>query len=92
MSTAAFVADPQCVKPLVGGGGGYLCLDELSMHKLRGDSTRGGSLRGGHESHLISTMYICGGSANGRWGRHKGGGQRRCSRGCRSVGRYDREP
>ena len=32
------------------------------MDKLRGDSTRGG-----HESHLIFTMYICGGHANGRW-------------------------
>ena len=30
-------ADPQCMKPLVvGGGGGYLCLDELGLHKLRG--------------------------------------------------------
>ena len=45
-----------------GRGGGYLYLDELSMHKLRGYSIRGGSPRGGHESHLISTMYIYGGS------------------------------
>ena len=48
MSVAAFATDPQCVKDLVGGG--YLCLDELSMHALRGDSTRGGSPRSGHES------------------------------------------
>ena len=50
VSVAAFATDPQCVKALVGGGGGYLCLDELSMHALRGDSTRGGSPRSGHES------------------------------------------
>ena len=62
--------------------GGYLCLDELGMHKLKGDSTRGGLPKGGHESHLISTTYICGVSAGGRWGRCTGGGQRRCSRGC----------
>ena len=78
MSVAAFAADPQCVKPLVGGGGGYLCRDELGMHKLRGDSTRGGSPRSGHESHLISTMYIYGGSASSQWGRCTGGGQRGC--------------
>ena len=59
MSVAAFAADPQCVKALVGGGGGYLCPDELGMHKLKGDSTRGGSPRSRHESHLISTMYNC---------------------------------
>ena len=58
MSIVAFAADPQCVNPLVGQGG-YLCLDELVMHKLRGDSTRGGSPKSGHESHLISSMYIC---------------------------------
>ena len=83
MSVAAFATNPQCVKPLVwGGGGGYLCLDELGMHKLRGDSTKGESPRGGHEPYLISTTYICGGSAGSRWGRRMGGGQRRCSRGC----------
>ena len=77
-------ADPQCMKPLVvvGGGGGYLCLDELGLHKLRGDNTRGGSPKGGHESHLSSTMYICGGSVDSQWGRRTGSGQRRCSRGC----------
>ena len=80
MSIATFAADPQCVKPLVGSG--YLCLDELGMHKLRRDSTRGGSPRGEHESHLISTTYIYGGNASNRWGRHTSGGQRRCSRGC----------
>ena len=48
------------------------------MHKLRGDSTRGGSPRSGHESHLISTMYIYGGSASSQWGRCTGGGQRGC--------------
>ena len=74
MSVTAFAADPQCVKPLVGGG--YPCLDELGLHKLRGDSTRGG-----HESHLIPTMYICGGSAGSQWRRHTDGGQQRCSRG-----------
>ena len=83
MFVGAFAANPQCVKPLVGGGGGgYLCRDELGMHKLRGDSTRGGSPRSGHESHLISTMYICGGSASSQWGRCTGGGQRGFSRGC----------
>ena len=56
------------------------------MHKLRGDSTRGGSPRSGHESHLISTMYIYSGSANSYWGRRMGGGQRGCSRGCGWVG------
>ena len=81
MFVVAFAADPQCVKALVGGGGGgYLCLDELGMHALRGDSTRGGS--SGHESHLISTMYNYGGSASSQWGRRTGGGQRRCTRGC----------
>ena len=73
MSVATFAADPQCVKPLVGNG--YLCLDELGMHKLRRDSTRGGSPRGEHESHLISTTYIYGGSAGSQWGRCTGGGQ-----------------
>ena len=62
--SVSIAADPQCVKALVGGGGGYLCLDELGMHALRGDSTRGGSPRNGHESHVISTMYNCGGSAS----------------------------
>ena len=52
-----------------GGGGGYLCRDELGMNKLRGDNTRSGSPKSGHESHLISTMYICGGSASSQWGR-----------------------
>ena len=75
MSVAAFATDPQCVKALVGGG--YLCLDELGMHKLKGDSTKGGSPRSGHESHLISTMYNCGVSAGSQWGRRMGGGQRR---------------
>ena len=63
-------------------GCGYLCLDELGMHKLRGDSTRGGSPRSGHEPHLISTMYNCRGRAGSQWGRRTGGGQRRCTRGC----------
>ena len=63
MFVAAFAGDPQYVKALVGGGG-YLCLDELGMHALRGDSTRGGSPKSGHESHLISTMYNCRGSAS----------------------------
>ena len=58
-----------------------MCLDELGMHKLKGDSTKGGSPRGGHESHLISIIYICGGNAGSRWGRRTGGGQRRYSRG-----------
>ena len=84
MSVATFAADPQCVKPLVGSG--YLCLDELGMHKLRRDSTRGGSPRGEHESHLISTTYIYGGNASNRWGRHTSGGQQRCSRGCGWAG------
>ena len=34
------------------------------MHKLRGDNTRGGSPRSEHESHLMSTMYNCEGSAD----------------------------
>ena len=63
-------------------GGGYLCLDELGMHKLRRDSTRGGSPRSGHEPHLISTIYNCGGRAGSQWGRRTGGGQWRCTRGC----------
>ena len=56
------------------------------MHALRGDSTRGGSPKSGHESHLISTMYNCKGSASSQWGRRTGGGQRRCTRGCGWVG------
>ena len=52
------------------------------MHKLRGDGNRGGSPRSGHEPHLISTMYNCGGRAGSQWGRRTGGGQRRCTRGC----------
>ena len=59
------------MKPLVGAWE-YLCLDELSMHKLKGSSIRGGSPKNGHESHLISTMYISKGSANGQWGRRMG--------------------
>ena len=54
MSVTAFAADPQYVKPLVGGGGGYLCLDELGMHKLKGDNSRGGSPRGGQN--FISSL------------------------------------
>ena len=38
------------------------------MHKLKGDSTRGGSPRSGHESHLISTMYNCRVSVGSQWG------------------------
>ena len=71
----SIAADPQCVKPLLRGGGGHLCRDELGMHKLRGDSTRCGSPRSGHESHLISTMYIHEGNASSQWGRRWGGGQ-----------------
>ena len=41
-----------------------------------------GSPKGRHEFHLISTTYICGGSAGSWWGRRTGGGQWRCSRGC----------
>ena len=52
------------------------------MHKLKGDSTRGGLPKGGHESHLISTTYIYRVNAGGQWGRCTGGGQQRCSRGC----------
>ena len=84
MFVAAFATDPQCVKDLVGGG--YLCLDELGMHVLRGDSTRGGLPRSGHESHVISTMYNCGGSASSQWGRCTGSRQRRCTRGCGWAG------
>ena len=61
-------------------------MDELGMYKLRGDNTRGGSPRSGHESHLISTMYIYGGSADSQWGRLTRGVQQRCSRGCGWVG------
>ena len=57
-------------------GVGYLRLDELGMHKLRGDSNRGGSPRSGHEPHLISTMYNCRSRAGSQWGRRTGGGQR----------------
>ena len=67
-------------------GGRYLCLDELGMYALRGDNTRGGSPRSGHESHLISTMYNCGDSANSQWGRCTSGGQRKCTRGCGWAG------
>ena len=63
-----------------------LCLDELGLHKLRGDNTRGRSPKGGHESHLISTMYICGGSDDSQWGRRMGGGQWRYTRGCGWAG------
>ena len=42
------------------------------MHKIRGSSIRGGSPRNGHESHLISTMYISKGSASGQRGRRMG--------------------
>ena len=52
------------------------------MHKLKGDNTRGGSPRGGHEFHLISTTYICSGSTGSWWGRCTSGRQQRCSRGC----------
>ena len=71
VSVAAFAADAQCVKPLMGGWA--LCRDELGTHKLRGDSTRSG-----HESHLISTMYIYEDSASSKWGRRMVGGQRGC--------------
>ena len=49
-------ADPQCVKPLVEGrgGGGFLCLDELGMHKLEG--TVPGVGRSGVGMNLISSL------------------------------------
>ena len=56
------------------------------MHKIRGDNTKCGSPRNGHESYLIYTMYICGGGVNGQWGRRTSGGQRKCTRGCGWVG------
>ena len=47
-------------------GGGYLWRDELGMHALRGDSTKGGSPRSGHESHVIcmgwTRIIVCHGA------------------------------
>ena len=69
MSVAAFAANPQCVKALVGGLGICVWMNSVCMPKS------------GHESLLISTMYNCGGSANSQWERRMGGGQWRCTRG-----------
>ena len=69
------------------GGGVGICVWMNSVcTPLGGDSTRGGSPRSEHESHLISTMYNCRGSANSQWGRRTGGGQQRCIRGCGWAG------
>ena len=47
-------------------GGGYLWRDELGMHALREDNTKGGSPRSGHKSHVIcmgwTRIIVCHGA------------------------------
>ena len=60
--------------------GGISVWMNLVCTNSRGTAPGVGCLRVG--MNLISTTYICGVSAGGRWGRCTGGGQQRCSKGC----------